>query len=135
MRYGRSGQIDRGRGKARLGIRHPVIEGDIGAEGVPTGGTMNRRIAALVSALALFAMLIPLTTGVVLAWSPPSIASVCSTDQAVHNWTITLATESNYGIQWANNSTFTSATTVTMHAGANQLTTPASVLLEPLSNS
>ena len=88
---------------------------------------MNRRIAALVSALALFAMLIPLTTGVVLAWSPPSIASVCSTDQAVHNWTITLATESNYGIQWANDSTFTSATTVTMHAGANQLTTPASV--------
>jgi hypothetical protein len=88
---------------------------------------MKRRITALVAALALFAMLIPLTTGVVFAWSPPSIAPVCSTDQAVHNWTVTLATESNYGIQWADNSSFTSPTTVTMHAGANALSTPASV--------
>lgn len=86
-----------------------------------------QRLLSFVAALGLFAVLIPLTTTAVFAWSPPGIASVCSNDQNVHNWTVTLATESNYGIQWANNSAFTNATNVTMHAGANSLSTPASV--------
>jgi hypothetical protein len=88
---------------------------------------VKRRVPGLVAALALFAMLIPLTTSVVAAWSPPSIASVCSSDQGVHNWTVTLASESNYSIQWADNSSFTNATTVTMHVGANSLSTPSTV--------
>ena len=86
------------------------------------------RILSLVAALGLFAMLIPATASVVLAWSPPSIASVCSDDQAVHNWTVTLsAGEANYNIQWADNAGFVSPANVTMQAGANALSTPASV--------
>ena len=85
------------------------------------------RILTLVAALGLFATLIASTAGLALAWSAPSIASVCTTDQAVHNWTVTLAVESDYHIQWAGDAAFTSPTTVLMHAGANSLSTPASV--------
>ena len=85
------------------------------------------RILPLVAALGLFATLIASTAGLALAWSAPSIASVCTTDQAVHNWTVTLAVESDYHIQWAGDAAFTSPTTVLMHAGANSLATPASV--------
>ena len=88
---------------------------------------MRPRVPALVAALALFAMLIPLTTAVVLAWSPPSISSVCSNDANVHNWTVTLAHESNYDMQWADNSGFVAATNVTMVQGTNALSTSASV--------
>jgi outer membrane biosynthesis protein TonB len=88
---------------------------------------MKRRLLPLVAALGLFSVLIPLSATAVFAWAPPGIASVCSSDQATHNWTITLASESNYSIQWADNSSFTSATTVTMHVGANSLSTPATV--------
>lgn len=88
---------------------------------------MKHRVPALVAALALFAMLIPLTTAVVLAWAPPSIASVCSNDPTVNNWTVTLAHESNYNMQWADNSGFSGATDVTMAEGANALSTPSSV--------
>jgi hypothetical protein len=92
------------------------------------GGTMKTpRILPLVAALGLFATLIASTAGLALAWSAPSIASVCATDQAVHNWTVTLAVESDYHIQWAGDAAFTSPTTVLMHAGANSLATPASV--------
>jgi hypothetical protein len=73
----------------------------------------------------------PATMGLVLAWSAPSIASVCSNDQAVHNWTVTLTgPSSDFGtndIQWADNAGFSGATDVTMAAGANPLSTPASV--------
>ena len=85
------------------------------------------RILPLVAALGLFATLIASTAGLALAWSAPSIASVCTTDQAVHNWTVTLAVESDFHIQWAGDAAFTSPTTVLMHAGANSLATPASV--------
>jgi hypothetical protein len=88
---------------------------------------VKHRVPALVAALALFAMLIPLTTAVVLAWAPPSIASVCSNDPTVNNWTVTLAHESNYNMQWADNSGFSGATNVTMAEGANALSTPSSV--------
>ena len=92
------------------------------------GGTMKTpRILPLVAALGLFATLIASTAGLALAWSAPSIASVCTTDQAVHNWTVTLAVESDFHIQWAGDAAFTSPTTVLMHAGANSLATPASV--------
>lgn len=88
---------------------------------------MKHRVPALVAALALFAMLIPLTTAVVLAWAPPSITSVCSNDPTVNNWTVTLAHESNYNMQWADNAGFSGATDVTMAEGANALSTPSSV--------
>ena len=86
------------------------------------------RILSLVAALGLFAMLIPATTSLVLAWSAPGIASVCSSDQAVHNWTVTLSTEADYNIEWADNAGFASPTKVLMHAGANSLSTPATVV-------
>jgi hypothetical protein len=86
-----------------------------------------QRILTLIAGMGLFVALIPATTSIVLGWSPPTIGSVCSTDQAVHSWTVTLATESNYVIQWADNSGFSGATTVTMHQGANSLSTPSSV--------
>ena len=89
------------------------------------------RVFSLVAALGLFAMLMPATMGLVLAWSAPSIASVCSNDQTVHNWTVTLTgPSSDFGtndIQWADNAGFSGATDVTMAAGANPLSTPASV--------
>ena len=92
---------------------------------------MKRHLYALVAAAGLFAMLIPLTTAAVLAWTSPSIASVCSNDQAVHNWTVTLSgPSSDFGpndIQWAADAAFTSPTSVTMVAGANSLSTPSSV--------
>jgi hypothetical protein len=88
---------------------------------------LKRRVPALVAALALFAMLIPLTTAVVFAWAPPTIASVCSNDSSVNNWTITLAHESDYNMQWADNSSFSGATNVTMAQGVNALATPSSV--------
>ena len=88
---------------------------------------MKRRVPALVAALALFAMLIPLTTAVVFAWAPPTIASVCSNDSSVNNWTITLAHESDYNMQWADNSSFIGATNVTMAQGVNALATSSSV--------
>jgi hypothetical protein len=73
----------------------------------------------------------PATMALVLAWSAPSIASVCSDDQTVHNWTVTLTgPSSDFGtndIQWADNAGFSGATDVTMAAGANSLSTPASV--------
>jgi len=54
--------------------------------------------------------------GLVLAWSAPSIASVCSNDQTVHNWTVTLTgPSSDFGtndIQWADNAGFSGATAV-----------------------
>ena len=85
------------------------------------------RILSMAAALGLFAVLIPATTSLVLAWSPPGIASVCSDDQAVHNWTVTLPTEADYNIQWADNAGFANPTDVTMNVGANSLSTPASV--------
>jgi hypothetical protein len=88
---------------------------------------VKHSVPALVAALALFAMLIPLTTAVVLAWAPPSITSVCSNDPTVNNWTVTLAHESNYNMQWADNAGFSGATDVTMAEGANALSTPSSV--------
>jgi hypothetical protein len=94
---------------------------------MPGGTVKPHRVLSLVAALGLFAMFIPLTTSVVLAWSAPGIASVCSDDQAVHNWTVTLPTEADYNIQWADNAGFASPTDVTMSAGANSLSTPASV--------
>jgi len=87
----------------------------------------THRILALVAALGLFTTLIAATAGLALAWAAPSIASVCSTDQAVHNWTVTLAVESDYHIEWAGDASFTSPTAVLMHVGANSLSTPASV--------
>lgn len=85
------------------------------------------RILSMAAALGLFAVLIPATTSLVLAWSAPGIASVCSDDQAVHNWTVTLPTEADYNIQWADNAGFANPTDVTMNVGANSLSTPASV--------
>jgi hypothetical protein len=85
------------------------------------------RVPTLAAALGLLLMVMPFTASLVFAWTPPLITSNCTSDQSVHNWTITLTHESNYSIQWANNSSFSGATTVTMHYGANSLTTPASV--------
>jgi hypothetical protein len=88
---------------------------------------VKHRIVSLLAALGLFALFIPATTGLVAAWSAPGIASVCSNDAAVHNWTVTLTAEADFNIQWADNAGFVGATDVVMHVGANALQTPSTV--------
>jgi hypothetical protein len=88
---------------------------------------VKHRIVSLFAALGLFALFIPATTGLVAAWSAPHIASVCSNDAAVHNWTVTLTAEADFNIQWADDAGFVGATDVVMHVGANALQTPSTV--------
>ena len=88
---------------------------------------MKHRIVSLFAALGLLALFIPATTGLVAAWSAPDIASVCSNDAAVHNWTVTLTAEADFNIQWADNAGFVGATDVVMHVGANAFQTPSTV--------
>ena len=90
-----------------------------------------RRPRFLVAGVAALAL--ALTAGLVVApsrvfgWSSPTITSACSNDPTVNNWTVTLAHESNYNMQWADNAGFSGATDVTMAEGANALSTPSSV--------
>src|ERR1035437_5299642 len=95
---------------------------------------MMRRITSLFIAVLLAVGLVsgmsvtnPSQVG---AWASISISSVNCTvkgDNDVNNWTITLPQGSNYKIQWADNENFNNLTNVTMHQGANDLATSASV--------
>jgi len=79
-----------------------------------------RRLLAPIAGLALVLSM----AGTALAWEEPTLTALCAPDANSYAWTIHLATEDDYNIDWSFDNFATFTTTDFLTAGDHEFTTP-----------